>query len=180
MLVFLYIHTLFYLIIFNFLQYLVTEVTKKLTHSPETLSENFSTQPSNFISLLHTNYLPRFSQIENISDVADAFCQSDLLSEYRVSKFINLIQFRNNFFFLLILQAADLATIGLHIAIRAVMVFNEQPVTGWMPIKAKSKYKKWKSSYMDDKRRLNIGIHATSVEIALDFRNYVTKIRQIN
>lgn len=76
-------------------------------------------------------------------------------------------------------KGEDLSTIALHLAIRAVMALNEHPITGWMPIKAKPKYQHWKSSYMDDKRRLNLNVQATSEEIALDFRSYARKIRHV-
>lgn len=57
-----------------------------LQHSPEQLATDFLSQPSKFVSLLHTNYMCHFQDIENVLIAADLMSRSDIyMNEWRVS-----------------------------------------------------------------------------------------------
>ncbi|KAH8360158.1 hypothetical protein KR093_011093, partial [Drosophila rubida] len=88
---------------------------KSLLHSPEDLSEAFSTEPRNFVNFIHANYLPHFHDIEHaLAAVNDLGVADMLLQEYRDD---------------------NLGLVGLNIAVRGCMVPNVAPVSGWMPVR---------------------------------------------
>lgn len=59
---------------------------KILQHSPEQLAADFLSQPSKFLSLLHTNYICHFRDIDNVLLAADMMSRSDIyMNEWRVS-----------------------------------------------------------------------------------------------
>lgn len=96
-----------------------TDQQKYLLHSPDDITEAFLTQPRNFQSFIHTNYIHRFSSIEDISSAADILSVSDLLMcEYRED------------------QLTDYA---LNIAVRGVMLYNNKPASGWKSIRGPRK-----------------------------------------
>lgn len=58
---------------------------KTLVHSPEEIASNFSTQPSNIITLIHTNYMGHFQNIDDVIRASDNLSRADIiLNEYRV------------------------------------------------------------------------------------------------
>lgn len=59
---------------------------KTLQHSPEQLAADFLSQPSKFLSLLHTNYACHFQDIDNVLLASDLLSRSDIyMNEWRVS-----------------------------------------------------------------------------------------------
>lgn len=100
---------------------LVCETTKEndfklFLHSPEDIANTFLTQPRNMLTLTHTNYLCHFRDIENIVGAANMLTRSDvLLNEWQTD------------------LSKELALIG---GARGLMVYNEKPITGWMPIRS--------------------------------------------
>lgn len=59
---------------------------RTLQHSPEQLATDFLSQPSKFLSLLHTNYACHFQDIDNVLLAADLMSRSDIYTnEWRVS-----------------------------------------------------------------------------------------------
>lgn len=106
----------------------VNAATKQtmLTRRPEDLADIFQTQSANYIELVHSNYLKRFSNIDDICAVTDTLTMSDIFqSEYRDGDRLQLI--------------------NLNMVIRAVMVSNSQPAGGFNPISAYAS-KKFKSN----------------------------------
>lgn len=106
---------------FFFQLILVCETTKEndfklFLHSPEDIANTFITQPRNMLTLTHTNYLCHFRDIENIVGAANILTQSDvLLNEWQTD------------------LSKELAIIA---GTRGLMVYNEKPITGWMPIRS--------------------------------------------
>ncbi|XP_055538863.1 cell cycle checkpoint protein RAD17 isoform X2 [Wyeomyia smithii] len=95
---------------------------EKFHHSPEDLAECFISQPGSMISLLHSNYVVRFTDIENITGAADALSLADkIMSEYRED---------------------SMANHGLNIVIRGMMVSNRKTAGGWQQIKKKKTFNK--------------------------------------
>lgn len=90
-------------------------VTTRLTHSPETLTDLFSTQPSHFVHMLFANYLSHFSTVIDSVECVNALSNSDyFLTEYRDHA---------------------LSQFALTVGIRGAMVSNRTPVVGWIPVK---------------------------------------------
>lgn len=67
------------------------------------------------MDLLYANYLPHFSSIENVIGAVECLGSSDLM----------MTEYREN----------QVGIVGLNVAIRGLMVNNEKPVNGWMPVK---------------------------------------------
>lgn len=87
---------------------------KMLTHRPESIAENFITQPQNFINLIHSNCIKNFRNITDLAELTNIFSINDLFTtEYRDSNIHNL---------------------NLDMVIRASMVFNKEPLPGFRPI----------------------------------------------
>lgn len=91
------------------------DADNRLTHSPESITDAFCTQPGNFLLFMFSNYLAHFATIPESADCVQALSMADcMLSEYRD-------------------QALPL--IALNIGIRGAMVANSAPVSGWHPVK---------------------------------------------
>ncbi|XP_055842875.1 cell cycle checkpoint protein RAD17 [Episyrphus balteatus] len=124
--------------------------TKQLLHSPEDIASAFSTEPKSFTNFVHTNYLGHFADIENVLAASDALSISDnVLSEYRED---------------------TLGLVGLNIAIRGVMVSNEKPVTGWMPVRGPKRIEIEKSAELNS---LGLDQIISAQLLASDYRSYV-------
>lgn len=86
-----------------------------LTHSPEVLTDIFSTQPNNFIQFVFQNYLAHFTTIEDSLDHLQCLTRCDyLLGEYREQ---------------------GLSLLALNAAIRGAMLANKAPKSGFIPVK---------------------------------------------
>uniref|UniRef100_A0A182QA32 SMC hinge domain-containing protein n=1 Tax=Anopheles farauti TaxID=69004 RepID=A0A182QA32_9DIPT len=100
-------------------KFISQDADMRFVHSPESIAESFLSQPSSFISLLHSNYVTRCADIQNVSKASDILTTVDaIMNEFR---------------------SEQLALCGLNIAIRSMMVNNEQTVHGFQPIKKKIK-----------------------------------------
>lgn len=94
-----------------------------MTHQPEDITENFSSEPKNFVDFLYANYLPHFSSIENVLQAVECLGSSDfMMTEYRESQ---------------------MGVLGLNVAIRGLMISNEKPVSGWMPVKGPKRIRRF-------------------------------------
>lgn len=114
----------------------------ELTHKPETIAEIFSTQPRNFIELLHSNYMKNFSVLEDVSEVADTFSLSDTFqAQYRESEGLHFL--------------------NLNMIIRGTMVLNTKkkpdfrPVTSYANKKYKALEEKNTKLYFADRSKHN-------------------------
>lgn len=95
---------------------------EKFYHSPEDLAESYISQPGTMISLLHSNYVVRFTDVEDITVAADALSLADvIMTEYREDA---------------------MASHGLNIVIRGMMVANRKTASGWQQIKKKKAFDK--------------------------------------
>lgn len=110
-----------------------TTNVKELTHKPENIAERFSSQPKNFVEMINSNYIKSFSDIHDINKVAEYFSISDCFeAEYRDSQ---------------------LNQLNLDMMIRATMILNQTPATGFRPISAKVN-KKWKNTEISSKEKI--------------------------
>jgi cell cycle checkpoint protein len=102
----------------------------ELTHKPETITESFQSQPSNFIKLIHSNYMKNFSDIDDVSAAADILSLSDCIeSEYRDT---------------------NLSYVNLNLVIRSTMILNTSPAAGFRTISA---YANKKFKNLEENRR---------------------------
>lgn len=54
-------------------------------HKPETIADDFVSQPSTFTDMIHTNYVCHYSTIEDVIEAANILSYSDVLTnEWRV------------------------------------------------------------------------------------------------
>lgn len=90
-------------------------------HSPEDLTDAFVSQPSSMISLIHSNYVVRFTDIDDIAGAADALSLSDVIMSDC---------FRED----------QLTGHGLNLVVRAMMVHNRKTASGWQQIRKKKAY----------------------------------------
>uniref|UniRef100_A0A8W7Q053 Uncharacterized protein n=1 Tax=Anopheles coluzzii TaxID=1518534 RepID=A0A8W7Q053_ANOCL len=91
----------------------------RFVHSPESITECFLTQPTSIVSLLHSNYVTRCTDIQNVAAASDTLTVVDgIMNEFR---------------------SDQLAMYGLTIAVRSMMVNNEQTAHGFQPIRKKIK-----------------------------------------
>lgn len=87
----------------------------KLVHNPETLTDVFSSQPRNYIELLHSNYMKRFGSLSDICRLGDLLSVVDNLQyEYRENNTLELM--------------------SLNLVIRGAMVYNSTSASGFQPI----------------------------------------------
>lgn len=136
----------------------------KLTHCPEILAECFSSQPSNYIELLHSNYLKNFSAIEDVSRFTEYMSCSDLFqAEYR--------------------DANKLHILSLNLAIRAAMICNTKPPKGFRPISAYAS-KKFRSmeerclqDYLVQSSKYNEGHRISVKDYFLDYASLVKTLK---
>uniref|UniRef100_A0A182MHR9 AAA+ ATPase domain-containing protein n=1 Tax=Anopheles culicifacies TaxID=139723 RepID=A0A182MHR9_9DIPT len=91
----------------------------RFLHSPESIADCFLTQPSSIVSLLHSNYVIRCTDILNVCKASDMLTVVDaIMNEFR---------------------SDQLAPYGINIAVRSMMVHNEQTAHRFQPIKKKIK-----------------------------------------
>lgn len=115
------------------------EELKTFVHSPELIASQFSTQPMNMLTLIHTNYLCHFHDIEDIVRASDSLSLSDdVLNEWRVGRDETFLYYSSDLWWKFIQLQEDLSSeIGINLAVRGIMVWNQKPVTGrWMPIRS--------------------------------------------
>ncbi|CRK86950.1 CLUMA_CG000766, isoform A [Clunio marinus] len=109
----------------------------QLTHKPEDISENFSSQPTNFIQLVHSNYFHNFTEIDDISEASEILSLSDCFdSEYRDER---------------------LNDVNLNLIIRSIMVLNTRPASGFRSISARAN-KKWKKTEEENKMKFKLNM----------------------
>lgn len=138
----------------------------ELTHKPEDIAESFSSQPANFIRLLHSNYVKNFSDIHALSKAASAFSLSDCFeAEYRDDQ---------------------LHQLNLNLVIRSTMVFNESPEAGFRSISAYAN-KKWrqaetknKEKFVEASKTLNNGNMIGKNDFFCDYNHFLGKIKLDN
>lgn len=75
---------------------------KSFLHSPEDISNVFTTQPRNMLTLTHTNYLCHFDTIEHALGATDILTRADIfINDWRVSRFyIKYMIFSNDSIYL--------------------------------------------------------------------------------
>ncbi|XP_022814003.1 cell cycle checkpoint protein RAD17 isoform X4 [Spodoptera litura] len=89
--------------------------SKKFTHTPEDIVEQFISQPVSFVNFLEENYLPHFSNIDHVDKAASALSDSDLmLAEWREKM---------------------CQEYGLYNAVASLMLSNKAPVSAWNPVR---------------------------------------------
>uniref|UniRef100_A0A182PJG1 AAA+ ATPase domain-containing protein n=1 Tax=Anopheles epiroticus TaxID=199890 RepID=A0A182PJG1_9DIPT len=133
----------------------------RFVHSPESIAECFLTQPSSLISLLHSNYVTRFTDILNVASAADSLTVVDgIMNEYR---------------------SDQLATYGLTVAVRSMMVNNEHPAHGFQPIRKKIKVQLHESttSYSEELKKAGLILRPIPAQLlATEYKGYVSIIRK--
>ncbi|XP_052864419.1 cell cycle checkpoint protein RAD17 [Anopheles cruzii] len=98
-------------------KYVKNDATSRFLHAPEDIGDCFVTQPTAIISLLHSNYVTRCSDVHCLAAASDALTMADvIMNEYRTDQ---------------------LAVSGLNLAVRGIMVNNEQTAHSWFQIKKK-------------------------------------------
>lgn len=144
----------------------MNETTKmmELTHKPENIADNFSSQHKNFIQMMHSNYVKNFSDIHELVNCTNVFSLSDCFeTEYRDER---------------------LNKLNLNMAIRSVMVFNEHPASGFRKISAyaSKKFKNLEESNKEkferESKSLNNGNMMAKSAFFCDYNNYLTVIKK--
>lgn len=136
----------------------------QLTHNPEQIAENFSSQPNNFILMIHSNYMKNFSDIENLSSCAEILSLADCISS----------EYRDN----------TLPLLNLDLVIRSTMVHNQKPAAGFRPISAyaSKKFQSLKDSHQlklrESSREINNGHILTPKDFFCDYNYYLNVIQQ--
>ncbi|KAJ8731394.1 hypothetical protein PYW07_004558 [Mythimna separata] len=89
--------------------------SKKFTHSPEEIIEQFISQPISFVNFLEENYLPHFSNIDHVDKAASAISDADfMLAEWREKM---------------------CQEYGLYTAVASLMLANKAPISAWNPVR---------------------------------------------
>lgn len=135
----------------------------QLTHQPENLTDIFSSQPANFIKMIHSNYIKNFSDIHDVSQVTDMLSIADCFeSEYRDERLLNL---------------------NLNLVIRSAMVLNQTPASGFRTISAYAN-KKWKKKqevhnekFIKGSKLLNNGNMMARNDYFCDYYHYLNVIK---
>jgi len=132
----------------------------KLTHNPDSISDCFSSQPGNYIELLHSNYLKTFSSIDDVKDFTRILSASDIYqTEYR--------------------NADKLHILNLNLVIRGAMVCNTEPSKGFRPItgyankKFRSNEEKCLQEYLSQSTEFNDGHRMSLKDYFLDYTGYL-------
>lgn len=143
----------------------INTVTKRseLTHKPEDITEAFSSQPSNFIKMVHSNYIKNFTDIHDVSEAASIFSLSDCFeSEYRDDRLNNL---------------------NLNLIIRSAMVLNRNPAGGFRSVSAHAN-KKWKKQdetnrelFNAESKKLNNGNIMAHNDFFCDYNSFTQIIK---
>lgn len=95
----------------------------KFEHEPESIFNEFITQPTTFVNFLHENYLRYFANFNNVAQAAEILSTCDLLlSDWKDDDLI--------------------AHYGLYIAISGLMIANEKSEAKWNPVKGPRYIKK--------------------------------------
>lgn len=143
----------------------LNEKTKilQLTHKPEEIAENFSSQPNNFIEMIHSNYIKNFSNIENVSCSADNLSIADCIAkEYRDSQ---------------------LPLLNLDLVIRSTMVNNHQPALGFRTVScyASKKFQNVKDNYQqklrDSMSEINNGHILAPKDFFCDYNSFLNILK---
>lgn len=88
----------------------------KFEHTPESLFNEFVTQPNTVVSFLHENYLRYFSNFHDVCKGAEILSFSDLLlNDWKDDDLI--------------------AQYGLWYSISGLMIVNEKSVSKWNPVR---------------------------------------------
>ncbi|XP_055634283.1 cell cycle checkpoint protein RAD17 [Toxorhynchites rutilus septentrionalis] len=134
--------------------------SKKFHHAPEELTDAFISQPSSMISLIHSNYVMRFTDIDDIIGAADALSLADvIMSEYREDQ---------------------LAGHGLNVVVRGMMINNRKTASGWQQIQKKKSYNK-PSPRCNEQQLEKFGLKTCSISAGLfmtDFKTYLDIIQE--
>ncbi|XP_051161215.1 cell cycle checkpoint protein RAD17 [Leptopilina boulardi] len=89
--------------------------SSKFVHDPDDTASFFQSQAANFVHFLHENYLNTLRDIERAELSSDILSAADVLtSEWRDS---------------------NLNKVSLSFCVRGLMVANNNPVSGWNPVK---------------------------------------------
>uniref|UniRef100_A0A182SID1 Uncharacterized protein n=1 Tax=Anopheles maculatus TaxID=74869 RepID=A0A182SID1_9DIPT len=110
--------------------------------------------------MLHSNYVTRCSDIQNVSQASDTLTVVDaIMNEFR---------------------SDQLATYGLNIAVRSMMVNNETTSRGFQPIRKKVKAQLHDStkSYGEQVKKLGLILRPVPTRLlATEYKGYVTIIQ---
>ncbi|XP_070491085.1 LOW QUALITY PROTEIN: cell cycle checkpoint protein RAD17 [Chironomus tepperi] len=130
-------------------------------HNPDSVAECFSSQPGNYIELLHSNYLKTFSSIDDVKDFTRIMSASDIFqTEYR--------------------SAEKLHDLNLNLVIRGAMVCNTEPSKGFRPItgyankKFRSVEEKCLQEYLCQSTEFNDGHRMSLKDYFLDYTGFLT------
>lgn len=144
----------------------MNEQTKlqELTHKPETITESFQSQPSNFIKMIHSNYVKNFSEISEVSSNANILSLVDCIeNEYR---------------------DINLSYLNLNLVIRSTMVLNEHPASGFRPISAyankkfKSVEEKNREKFICASKQVNNGNMLAPKDFFCDYNHFMKIIQK--
>lgn len=133
----------------------------RLMHNPETLTDVFSSQPKNYIELVHSNYLKRFGELQDVCEFSDLLSVSDTF----------LHEFRDN---------NTLELMSLNLVIRSAMVHNSNSSSGFQPITAyankkhKSSEEKFLQKYEEYSNKLG-NLHTTRKNFFCDYISLMKK-----
>uniref|UniRef100_A0A182J0E3 Structural maintenance of chromosomes protein 3 n=1 Tax=Anopheles atroparvus TaxID=41427 RepID=A0A182J0E3_ANOAO len=129
----------------------------KFLHTPETIADCFVSQPTGMLSLLHSNYVNRCSNVQNLAAASENLTLVDVITnEYR---------------------SDQLPLLGLNIAIRGIMVNNEHTAHGWQQIKKKIsvQFRPSTKAYCEDlQQRGVITRPIPSKMFATEYKGYIT------
>lgn len=136
----------------------------ELSHQPEAIAEIFISQPSNIISLIHSNYIKNFGDIESAAKASDLLSLSDCFAlEHRDDRLQHL---------------------NLNLVIRATMVLNDVPVGGFRAISAYAN-KKWKDpegtskeKFKNAPKTVNNGHVMSRDDFFCDYNNFLSLIKK--
>ncbi|XP_058445114.1 cell cycle checkpoint protein RAD17 [Malaya genurostris] len=124
---------------------------ERFHHSPEDLTDAFVSQPGSMISLIHSNYVTRFTDIDDIKEAADGLSLSDvIMCEYREDL---------------------LSGHGLNIVVRGMMVNNRKTAGGWQQIRKKKVFSK-PSVTSHEEQLKKLGLETSSISSGLFMTDY--------
>ncbi|KXJ69627.1 hypothetical protein RP20_CCG026106 [Aedes albopictus] len=136
------------------------EKSKKFHHSPEDLTDAFVSQPSAMISLIHSNYVTRFTDIDDIVGAADVLSLADVIMSDG---------FRED----------QLTGHGLNLIVRGMMVYNRKTASGWQQIRKKKAFDKPSVSNHEQQLK-RFGLQTSSISSGLfvtDYKKYLDIIK---
>lgn len=133
----------------------------KFTHDPNNLVENFAMQPSTVLGFLQENYLPRFSNLNDICEGAEAISTADVMLS-------------SNFMFGVSIY--DISLASLSVAVRGLMLANKKPIKTFRSI-VKPKHFQYSNDvqiYKDVKRWFNV--YESPKNLLLDVIPFVNEL----